>query len=173
MEYNIAIGPDVRSVEIDSSGSSGAYEFVASVKNGKRGEIKVRVLLTDKNHLILSVGDRIFSVIQTERNPSAVEFIVNGRTIKAKIHGSDRKNNTSSLLATESELISSNFPAKVIKIPVKSGDELQEGDTLVILEAMKMEAQIKAPHQCTVEEVFIKEGELVERGKRMIRLKFR
>nr|WP_315984054.1 acetyl-CoA carboxylase biotin carboxyl carrier protein subunit [Aliamphritea spongicola] len=44
------------------------------------------------------------------------------------------------------------------------------GDTLVIMEAMKMEHSLKAPHDGTVAEVFYQEGELVDDGAELIAL---
>jgi biotin carboxyl carrier protein len=172
MEYNIIIDEDIRTVEISSSDSTSSDEFVASMKSGKRGKIKLCVLKRDRNRIVLLVGNKVFSVIQTERTPSFVEFIANGQTVRSRIDERSEKVDSSSLIATASELISSNFPAKVVKLAVKKGDRMKEGETLVILEAMKMEAQIKTPHDCTVEEVFIHEGEMVAKGKRMIKLKF-
>ena len=64
-------------------------------------------------------------------------------------------------LGTIKNLIVSNFPAKVVKLEVKPGDFLRQGETLIVLEAMKMEAQIKAPKDCTVDSVFVKEGEMI------------
>jgi 3-methylcrotonyl-CoA carboxylase alpha subunit len=59
---------------------------------------------------------------------------------------------------------------KVIKLLVKQSDTVAEGDVLVILEAMKMEYRLAAPHAGTVEEVHCQEGELVDLGKVLIKL---
>jgi len=42
----------------------------------------------------------------------------------------------------------------------------------MILEAMKMEAQIKVPNDCVVKEILVKEGQMVEKGKILARLGF-
>jgi 3-methylcrotonyl-CoA carboxylase alpha subunit len=59
---------------------------------------------------------------------------------------------------------------KVIKLMVAPSDSVTEGDVLVILEAMKMEYRLTAPHSGTVEDVHCKEGELVDLGKVLIKL---
>ncbi len=64
----------------------------------------------------------------------------------------------------------SNFPAKIVKIMAAKGDRLNQGDTIMVVEAMKMEAQIKVPSMCVVAEIFVREGEMVERGKTLARL---
>ncbi|SDW54754.1 sodium-extruding oxaloacetate decarboxylase subunit alpha [Marinobacter mobilis] len=49
----------------------------------------------------------------------------------------------------------------IFKVLVSPGDSVQEGDVLIILEAMKMETEIRAPKAGTIGEVFIKVGDAV------------
>ena len=53
----------------------------------------------------------------------------------------------------------------VWKIEVGVGDQIEEGDTVVILESMKMEMPVEAPCAGTVVEVKVKEGEPVDEGR--------
>ena len=54
--------------------------------------------------------------------------------------------------------------ANVWKVLVKEGDEVAEGDTLVILESMKMEIPVEATASGTVSEVAVQEGGVVQEG---------
>ena len=54
--------------------------------------------------------------------------------------------------------------ANVWKVLVKEGDEVAEGDTLVILESMKMEIPVEATATGTVAEVSVQEGGVVQEG---------
>lgn len=54
--------------------------------------------------------------------------------------------------------------ANVWKVLVKEGDEVAEGDTLVILESMKMEIPVEATASGTVSEVSVQEGGVVQEG---------
>ena len=60
------------------------------------------------------------------------------------------------------------MPGKVVEIKVKKGSNIKKGDTLVILEAMKMEHKILAPDNGKVKEVLIKENEQVENGATLV-----
>merc|ERR1712137_682313 len=60
------------------------------------------------------------------------------------------------------------MPGRVIKVNVKAGDTVQEGDCLMIMEAMKMEHQIKATSSGQVRDVFFQVGDLVEAKKVLI-----
>ena len=54
--------------------------------------------------------------------------------------------------------------ANVWKVVVTQGDEIAAGDTLVILESMKMEIPILAEHPGTVTEIAVGEGDVVQEG---------
>ena len=53
----------------------------------------------------------------------------------------------------------------VWKIEKKPGDTVAEGDTVVILESMKMEMPVEAPTGGTIATILCKEGEAVDEGK--------
>lgn len=52
----------------------------------------------------------------------------------------------------------------VVSLEVKKGDEVKEGDRLLVLEAMKMQNQISASHSGKIKEIYTYEGELVSLG---------
>jgi len=54
------------------------------------------------------------------------------------------------------------MPGKVFKLVAKPGEQVSEGQVVMILEAMKMENEIVAPQAGTVDAILVKEGDLVE-----------
>lgn len=60
------------------------------------------------------------------------------------------------------------MPAKVLKVKVKAGDLVHKGDTLVILEAMKMELPLRAVGDARVGRVRVDEGMLVSAEQALI-----
>jgi len=56
------------------------------------------------------------------------------------------------------------MPGKIVKVLVKPGDDVQPRQGLVVVEAMKMENELRSPKAGTVSEVRVKEGTLVEAG---------
>ena len=60
------------------------------------------------------------------------------------------------------------MPGQVIAVEVKDGDMVTKGQTLVILEAMKMELRVQAPTAGRVQRVLVKTGQVVERGQRLV-----
>ncbi|EOQ96158.1 biotin-requiring enzyme [Leptospira wolbachii serovar Codice str. CDC] len=64
--------------------------------------------------------------------------------------------------------IKSPMPGKVVQISTEVGKEHKQGETLLILEAMKMENAVKAPYPCRVEEIRKLQGDLVQQDEVLI-----
>lgn len=62
------------------------------------------------------------------------------------------------------------IPGKIIKIQVKEGQDVNEGDTLLILEAMKMNNRIMAHRDATIKKIHVKENEVVPKNHLLIEL---
>ncbi len=71
--------------------------------------------------------------------------------------------------AAEQE-IKAPIPGLVVKVKVKDGQQVKSGETLLILEAMKMENIIKAPCDCTVKSVYVKEKDAVHQNQKLLKL---
>jgi len=63
--------------------------------------------------------------------------------------------------AGEGEPVKAPLGGNIWKVEVSPGDQVEEGDVLIILEAMKMETEVRAPKAGTVGEIFIKVGDAV------------
>jgi 3-methylcrotonyl-CoA carboxylase alpha subunit len=66
--------------------------------------------------------------------------------------------------------LTSPMPATVLKVLAVTGASVRKGDTLVILEAMKMELPIRAAADGVVKQVSCREGELVQAGALLVEL---
>ncbi|CUU89479.1 biotin/lipoyl-containing protein [Campylobacter hyointestinalis] len=87
---------------------------------------------------------------------------------KAEIETNEVKSSSDSS-STQNE-IKATMPAGVFKILVKVGDTVGKGQTLIILEAMKMEIPIESPNAGVVSEIFVSQGETVEDGQVLLKL---
>ncbi len=72
-----------------------------------------------------------------------------------------------SSLAGEAQ-ITAGMPGKIVKVLVKPGDKVSAGQTLLVMEAMKMENDMKASHDVTIKEVRVKEGQSIESGALLV-----
>ena len=101
---------------------------------------------------------RNFSMITSSKNQIIVNMPFGDVNLELipKFHIPEEKIVEGSLVAP--------MPGKVIDLKVKKGSKVKSGDTLVILEAMKMEQSIKASKDGVINEVFISKGDQVENG---------
>ena len=72
--------------------------------------------------------------------------------------------------AASAAALSAPMPATVIKVHVHPGDTVRKGDTVILLEAMKMELPLRAPADGTVAAVHCREGELVQADAVLVEL---
>jgi len=66
------------------------------------------------------------------------------------------------------EVVKSPMPGNVLKINVQQGQKVNEGDVLIVLEAMKMENDIVAPKTGTVAQLVVSKGTVVETGAPLV-----
>ncbi|MEA2458797.1 MAG: acetyl-CoA carboxylase biotin carboxyl carrier protein [Thermoleophilaceae bacterium] len=64
--------------------------------------------------------------------------------------------------------VEAHITGTVWKVECKVGDEVTEGDTLVILESMKMEMPVEAEDDGTVKEIACEEGQAVSEGDTLV-----
>lgn len=114
---------------------------------------KVLVNFNGKNFIVLKSGNHISIGAKT----------IEALDLKArqKTKGAD---------SSENEM-NSPMPGKILKVLVSVGDEVKAGQGLLVMEAMKMEHTIKASHDGVVEDICFKEGELVDGGVELVKLK--
>ena len=68
------------------------------------------------------------------------------------------------------ERVNAHITGTVWKIEVKEGEDVAEGQVLVILESMKMEMPLEAPRKGKVEKVHVAEGQAVNEGDALVTL---
>ena len=108
-----------------------------------------------------------------------LDFEINGnrREIKIKdkterIISNSKDDSNSKMADPDNKLeIGASIPGTIIKVLAKEGDAVKEGDSLLVIEAMKMETNIVASSTGTIESVFVQEGQQVKTGELLVKLK--
>jgi biotin carboxyl carrier protein len=62
------------------------------------------------------------------------------------------------------------MPGRVVAVPVAPGDQVERGQTVVVLEAMKMESALASPHAGRVAEVLVGPGQTVQQRQVLVRV---
>jgi len=97
----------------------------------------------------------------------AGQAVVGGIVYSLKVEGleDDRASpRGSAAIAAKEGALTALMPGKIIRIMVAEGDDVEENDVICILEAMKMENELKAPKRGVVARLFIQPGQDVETG---------
>ena len=66
--------------------------------------------------------------------------------------------------------VGANIPGTVLKIFVSEGDVVKENQPVMVIEAMKMETNVLAPREGTIDKILVEEGKQVEAGELIIEL---
>lgn len=157
------------------------YEFA-----GKSYPVRIK---KDGDAFKIGVGEEEFDVRPKEIKPGFFLLNINGKSTKVSIasEGSQRhiffaghvykftrsegRRKKAGDLEMLSPEIASPISGKVVKVAVADGAEVEKGQVLLTIEAMKMEYQIKAPYAGTVEKVNFKEGDQVDIGVVLVNMK--
>jgi biotin carboxyl carrier protein len=148
-------------VELTPGGSGKSYRATIREKT-----IDVEILQAKDGKLELLVdGKRVTAYVSSENTRRWVT--VNEQTfVLTKSSGAQRKSpghdHASELAAP--------MPGQVRAINVAEGESVTKGQTLLVLEAMKMEIRIQAPRDGNVTKLFVKQGQTVEREQMLIEI---
>ncbi len=71
--------------------------------------------------------------------------------------------------AGQAETLVAPMPGRVLKVHVAAGDEVKPGDALMVIEAMKMENELRADGAATIAAIEVEAGQTVERNATLIR----
>ena len=103
--------------------------------------------------------------VELEQNGDDWIATVGGETFEIKVPDAGpapKQRRASGGKSKKSGKVSANIPGKVVTVEVSLGDEVQEGQVVMILEAMKMQNEIQAPVTGTVTEIHCEEGQSIE-----------
>jgi len=136
-------------------------------------EVKVEVLREVSARpivLLVRTAGRVVrvSVVKHEgREAYTVEL--NGRPILARIEEESQLVYKGESGKVEGPiLINSPMAGKIASVKISVGSTVEEGQALVVLEAMKMDNEIAAPKRGTVKEVYVQPGSLAKPGDRLV-----
>jgi len=154
------------------------------VEEGPEG---VRVRVDDRWHTIslkqightglysLIVDDHPYEFFAEQRS-GGFDIVIGSRAYSVLLEGRGRRVTPLPAAALEAEaqpaewLVLSPMMGVVRQINVSAGDTVKAGDVLLVLEAMKMNNDLKAQRSGRVEEVYVSLGERVEGGRPLLRL---
>ncbi len=131
------------------------------------GETRFDVSLSEPQPGVYSVlvGNGSFEVVLREVD-EALDVAIAGRSYR--VHVEDPATISRAEHAGTSSVVRSVMAGKVIDVLVAEGDEIEAGKPLLIIEAMKMENEIRSPRDGTVRSISVQSGQAVETGAELL-----
>jgi biotin carboxyl carrier protein len=165
-------------MEIELNIDEKIYKFQIGYKEGRyHVNLDNREYLVDStsisdNCLSLLVQGKTFTIYFAEANGKGY-FSIGGEQFCIQEPSAEqvKAGESDSTDLKEAPTVCSPMPGKVVKIFVKEGDMVEKGQGLVIVEAMKMENEIRSPIKGRVEKVNFKPGDLVDASQPIIEIK--
>ena len=149
--------------------------------NDERTEAKVNdksypieVISEESGRMLLRSGTKLFVVDNISTANKSVAFSVNGTYLESEV-----KNEQDLLLEklgfhadalASSGSVNAPMPGKILELLVDEGDSVEESQPVLILEAMKMENELKSTINGTVSKLHIAEGDSVEKNQILIEI---
>jgi biotin carboxyl carrier protein len=134
------------------------------------------------------IGDETLSVEVLQAEGGVLGLLIDGKRITAYVSSDGPKRwvtiNGQTIMLTKSSSagrrghgghhaageLTAPMPGQVRAVNVSEGDAVTKGQTLLVLEAMKMEIRIHAPQDGMVKKLFVKQGQTVEREQMLIEI---
>lgn len=161
MKYEVSEkGGETHSVELRELGEN-VYEVTLEGRT-----VQVDAARSGKTIYSILEDGKQFEVIIDETGAHGFDVLVGGQLLHLQAFDERSRLLAASGKAAVSgpQRVEAEMPGKVVKISAPVGAAVQEGQGVVILEAMKMENEIKSPIDGTVTEIGVAEGQTVESG---------
>jgi biotin carboxyl carrier protein len=129
--------------------------------------IEAEILHSENGRLdLLLDGKRVTAYVSSDNARRWVT--VNGQTfVLTKTSGERRGGQAHHHAAGE---LTAPMPGQVRALNVAEGESVTKGQTLLVLEAMKMEIRVQAPHDGIVKKIFVKQGQVIDREQILIEI---
>mgnify|MGYP003691752431 FL=1 len=120
-------------------------------------------LYWNKDHVILeSQGHIVKGRLFTMNGHELKQIFVNDLEATVVMRGKAKRASQNNAISKGS--LQSPMPGKIFKVLKGIGDQVEKGDSVLIVEAMKMEHTIKATSNGLIKKIFFKEGDQVQGG---------
>ena len=150
-----------QTLELTPSGSGKSYRIDIA---GKTADVEI-IRSNNRQLELLIDGQRVTAYVSSEGEKRWVT--INGQTfVLTKSSGAKRK----SAGHDHASELAAPMPGQVRSVNVREGEAVKKGQTLLVLEAMKMEIRIQASHDGVVKKLFVSQGQTVEREQILVEI---
>ncbi len=156
-----ALFPQIGLKFLENRGNASAFEPVPcadDMKPSTTSTTSVAATATDSSVYTVTVSGQSYVVQVAEGGDVSQITPVGGASVAP----------TATAASSAGEPVASPLAGNIFKVNVSQGQQVQEGDVIIILEAMKMETEIRAAKSGTVTQISVKAGDAVKVGDSLI-----
>ncbi|NQV15425.1 biotin/lipoyl-binding protein [bacterium] len=165
MRYEIIGGG--KSVEVDFLAEDGKLEISTDKRRASFDIVSVQPgvysVLMDNRSFVVGVGTRNGQKLNVNGTPVSLELL-------DAVHLHLRDLGWESMEESRAGLVNTQIPGLITRIFHVRGDEVSEGEPLFLIEAMKMENEIRAPISGTIIKISVQEGQTVDKGTTIVEI---
>ncbi len=158
---SVKIDNQVYDIEIDEPARKGAPYCVRV--NGESLRVSLPVSPTEKDYWV-QVGDRLYEVLA---DPNLHWIFSSDQAHEIEVHENRPEQ---ALPEIRDRKIKAPIPGQVSQVLVKVGEDVCQGQTVVVLEAMKMSNELKAPRCGVIQAVNVEVGVNVKKGEILVEI---
>jgi biotin carboxyl carrier protein len=163
MKLNTLVNGAERRLELKKPDSPGPCAFSL---DGREGQADIREIAPGVYSILL--GARSFEV-KIEYDGEGYSATVEGRRYAIVVRDPRRLSHAGSGLAQSGPLkLSAPMPGKIVRVLVEQGQTVAAGQGLIVVEAMKMQNEIKSPKAGVVQAVHVQQGGSVSAGQALL-----
>ena len=141
--------------------------------NGENRDIEISRLSEYTYQMLLN--NRIFHITVSKLNGNQFSFLIDGHYFESTVR-TRLEERAESILNTSDDsntefILNSPMPGLIIRINKNKGESVKKGDSLILLEAMKMENEIRSASDGIISEIFVEENKSVEKNQKLLVIK--
>jgi biotin carboxyl carrier protein len=161
--YTVTVAGQTKSVELEERDG-----VVRAVIDGKERAVEVRGKAGRYHWLD---GDQVVTADVDGQN-SKLTVTLAGHSLAVEVAEArlDTATGSGRVVASGPVMLRAPMPGRVVKLLVKAGDAVKAGQGVLVVEAMKMENELKAPRDGVVKQFHAAEGATVEAGEDLARI---
>jgi biotin carboxyl carrier protein len=164
VQYEIEVGGRTRHVTVTRTGAT----FAVSV-DGHTWQVDAARIDGQSLSLILDSASSKDTIVTANAASGGLTVSVDGVPVPVTLDGRrHRRAGAESHLGSGPQRLSAPMPGKVVRVLVKPGETVAARQPVVVVEAMKMENELRAARDGTVAEVHAREGQSVDAGALLI-----
>lgn len=156
------------SLELDQNAKEGTL-------NGEKINIDIAHGLNKQASIIFNYNSYNVELLDIDRGTKTANIKVNGNNYKVELRDKmDQLLESLGMDITASNVVKelkAPMPGLVLEIKVEPGQEVKEGEALLVLEAMKMENVLKAPADVIIDQIKVKASNTIEKNTTLITFK--